>query len=82
MIDGIELFDMMCQKLSNEPGKEYFSNGDSIFSARQEYVDAIADLIDDLCGAAVTATGYYDPEEDKRNGIEDEYTGKYYVCIP
>lgn len=26
-------------------------------------------------------TGYYDPEEDKRNGEEDRYTGWYYVNI-
>ena len=27
------------------------------------------------------STGYYDPEEDKRNGEEDEYTGYWYVDI-
>ena len=26
-------------------------------------------------------TGYYDPEEDKRNGEEDRYTGWYYVNV-
>ena len=28
-----------------------------------------------------THAGYYDPEEDKRNGEEDRYTGWWYVNI-
>ena len=40
--------------------------------------EGIADFLEDL-GFEEVRTGYYDPEEDKRNGELDEYTGWYYV---
>lgn len=47
--------------------------------------DAIADLITLLYRSqgeeVLVNTGYYDPEEDKRNNEEDRYTGWWYVNI-
>ena len=47
--------------------------------------DTIADLITllyRLQGEEVLVnTGYYDPEEDKRNNDEDRYSGWWYVNI-
>ena len=52
-----------------------------ILSANESEVEAIANLFDQLYGEGTCNTGYYDPEEDERNGEVDAYTGLYYVTI-
>lgn len=44
----------------------------------QTQAEGIADFLEDL-GFEEVRTGYYDPKEDARDGILDDYTGKYYV---
>lgn len=56
-------------------------DGTEILSAVEEEVEALANLFDQLYGEGTCNTGYYDPEEDKRNNEVDAYTGLYYVSI-
>ena len=56
-------------------------DGTEILSSDQIEVEAIANLFDQLYGIGTCNTGYYDPEEDKRNDEVDAYTGLYYVSI-
>ena len=44
----------------------------------EEKANAMADIIE-LAGADYGRTGYYDPEEDDREGCVDELTGKWYA---
>lgn len=39
------------------------------------------ELVDETKVDFVTVTGYYDPEEDKRNNEVDDHTGNYYLEI-
>lgn len=57
------------------------SNRDEILSTEEGEIEAIANLFDQLYGEGTCNTGFYDPEEDDRNGEVDAYTGLYYVTI-
>ena len=56
-----------------------------ILVATEEAANAVADLIEafyrsqgeEIC----VNTGYYDPEEDERNGEKDKHTGWWYVNV-
>lgn len=39
------------------------------------------ELVDETKIDFLTVTGYYDPEEDKRNNEVDDHTGMYYLEI-
>ena len=55
-----------------------FAAGDCEFLFdTEEKAEAMADIIE-LAGAYGT-TGYYDPEEDEREGCVDRFTGKWYA---
>ena len=56
-------------------------DGTEILSSDESEIEALANLFDQLYGQGTCNTGYYDPEEDKRNNEEDAYTGLYYVTI-
>lgn len=59
--------------------------GAEILVKTESAANTIADLITLLYRAqeedVLINTGYYDPEEDKRNREEDRYTGWWYVNI-
>ncbi len=52
--------------------------GDELLCKTETQAEGIADFLEDL-GFEDVRTGYYDPEEDKRNGEVDQYTGWYYI---
>lgn len=56
-------------------------DGTEILSSNENEIEILADLFDQLYGVGTVNTGYYDPEEDKRNDEVDAYTGMYYVSI-
>lgn len=56
-------------------------DGENILCKTYEDAQKVADYIDEKAGRAISATGFYDPEEDKRMGYVDKYTGWYYVTI-
>ena len=62
-----------------------WSDGDEILVKSEDAADKIADAIELLYQSQgediLVNTGYYDPEEDKRDNEEDKYTGWWYVNI-
>lgn len=58
----------------------YWTNGNEILCKTEEATEHLADFLEDL-GFCDVQTGYYDPEEDKRNGEVDECTGYWYVSV-
>ena len=58
---------------------KFWTDGEKILCKDQAAINGIADLLDDITGYGVCSTGYYDPEEDKRSGLVDKYTGFYYL---
>lgn len=61
-----------------EIGVEF--DGEEILTDEEATADIIADFIESL-GFDYVKTGYYDPEEDARDGINDDHTGKWYVSV-
>lgn len=84
-IERLDWFDVIAERLRDYSEGEVWSVGDEILCRTKEAADAIADLIESLYRAqdeeVVAVTGYYDPEEDKRSGEEDRFTGWWYVNI-
>ena len=79
-----DVFKMIFANLPNEPAKPgHFWSPESgeILIDNEVRAEAVADFIEDLVGGQIVTTGYYDPEEDERNGETDQYTGYYYVSI-
>lgn len=78
-------FEEICYGLPEEPDGALWSTGDEILCRTEEAANAIANLIESMYKAqgedVLTITGYYDPEEDERNGEVDRYTGWWYVYI-
>lgn len=81
--DYMELF---CEALPDySEGNIWCDGGIEILCKTESAAQAVADLLELLYrkdGEEILInTGYYDPEEDKRNGEEDRYTGWYYVNV-
>ncbi len=64
-----------------ENGCDRWCDGENILCKTYEDAQKVADYIDEKVGRAISATGFYDPEEDERMGCVDKYTGWYYVTI-
>ena len=82
----IDWMEMIVGALPNYSDGIIWSDEDmEILVKTESAADTIADLITllyRLQGEEVLVnTGYYDPEEDKRNNEEDRYTGWWYVNI-
>lgn len=64
---------------------DVWSAGDEILCKTESAADTLADLLWQLYRSqdedVVITTGFYDPEEDKRNGEQDRFTGWWYVYI-
>lgn len=64
---------------------DVWSTGGEILCRTKSAADALSDMLEQLYKSqdedVLINTGYYDPEEDKRNGEEDQYTGWWYVNI-
>lgn len=84
---GERLFNHIVQAIVDAPCPEdkyepkFWSDGEKILSKDQTAINAIADLVDDIACYGIACTGYYDPEEDRRNDTIDRYTGYYYLEI-
>lgn len=75
------IYDLVCW-LPNKPDKIWYpQDGEEILCEDEQVADGIADLFDALYGEPTVNTGYYDPEEDKRNGEVNDRTGYYYVTL-
>ena len=78
-------FEDICRSLPSEPidcnGRlSFWATDDEILCETEESANIIADFLENMGYDCVT-TGYYDPEEDKRHGEVDRFTGFYYVTV-
>lgn len=78
-------FDMIVERLRDYSDGEIWSEGTEILCKNESVANAICDLLRQLYSSdgmdINLITGFYDPEEDKRNGEEDRFTGWWYVSI-
>lgn len=77
-------FNEICKQLPKEP---HYLNGrstiiwavdDEILCNHENVAEIIGDFLEHM-GFDEVNTGYYDPEEDKRNNEIDKFTGWYYI---
>lgn len=75
----------IANRLRDYSDGDVWSAGDEILCKTESAADALADLLWQLYRSqdedVVITTGFYDPEEDKRNGEQDRFTGWWYVYI-
>ena len=82
----IDQMEMIVNALTDySDGIIWSDGGAEILVKTESAANTIADLVEALYrlqGEEVLVnTGYYDPEEDRRNNEEDRYTGWWYVNI-
>lgn len=81
----IDWMEMIVNALPDYSDGIIWTDEDEILVKTESAANTIADLIEALYRAqgekVLVNTGYYDPEEDKRNNEEDRYTGWWYVNI-
>lgn len=81
----IDWMEMIVNALPNYPDRIIWTDEDEILVKTESAASTIADLIEALYRTQgediLVNTGYYDPEEEKRNNEEDRYTGWWYVNI-
>lgn len=86
-MDGVNMdwFGLISERLRDYSDGEIWSDGDEILCRTEDVANAFADMLEQMYQSSgdevVVNTGYYNPEEDKRNGEEDRYTGWWYVNI-
>ena len=64
---------------SNSIDVWYYADADEILCRTEELADMIANILDRISGDPIAHTGYYDPEEDKKDNCVDDRTGWWYV---
>lgn len=81
----MDLFNAICERLPDYSEGRIWCSGDEILVRTQSAAETLADLIELVARQngeeVIVNTGYYDPEEDKKNGEEDRCTGWYYLNI-
>ena len=75
------LISTLCGFLPDTNDHRIWSDGEEVLCETEQLAENIADFFDALYGAQTVNTGYYDPEEDKRNNEVDRHTGFYYVTM-
>lgn len=77
-------FNEICNQLPKEPHELnarqtiIWAVKDEILCSHEDVAEIIADFLEHM-GFDEVNTGYYDPEEDKRNNEVDKFTGWYYI---
>lgn len=78
-------FDEISERLRDCIGGDVWSDGDEILCRTESAADALADMFEQMYRSSgedvLVNTGYYDPEDDKRSGETDRYTGWWYVYV-
>lgn len=79
----VDWYGTMCMRLRDYSDGDVWSDGEIILCKTKDGADAICDLLWQLYRSndeeIAFTTGYFDPEEDARQGEEDRYTGWYYI---
>lgn len=73
------LRDLIAKMETDEFKSPYSVVGDTIMAEDEKSADMLANFIEKF-GYDI-GTGYYDPEEDKRDNKVDECTGLWYVDV-
>lgn len=83
--EKVDWFNVFAQRMCDRADGTVWSDGEDILCKTEDAADAIYDLLIQLYESqderVVIQTGYFDPEEDRRNGEENRYTGWWYVTI-
>lgn len=81
----VEWFNEIADRLRDYSEGEIWSTADEILVKTESAANAIADMMESLYriqgDEVLVNTGYYDPDEDKRNNEVDRYTGWWYINI-
>lgn len=81
----VEWFSEIANRLRDYSDGDVWSTKDEILCKTESAADALADLLRQLYRSqgedVMISTGFYDPEEDARNGEQDRFTGWWYVDI-
>lgn len=82
----VNWFEVIAERLRDYSEGDAWSDGEcEILCKTESAASAIADILEQLYHSqnedVLVNTGFYDPEEDKRNNEEDRYTGWWYVDI-
>lgn len=84
-MEKINWWQEITDRLRDYSEGDIWSAGDEILCKTESAADALADMFECLYRAQdediLVNTGYYDPEEDKRNNEVDRLTGWWYVNI-
>ena len=84
-MERIDWFKEIANRLRDYSEGDIWSAGDEILCKTESAANTLADMLECLYitqGEDVLInTGYYDPEEDAKNGELDRYTGWWYVNI-
>lgn len=82
---ALEWFAAITERLRDYSDGDIWSSGDELLCRTESAANTLADMLEQLYKSQdqniIINTGYYDPEEDKRNQEEDRYTGWWYVNI-
>lgn len=66
--------------VNDDPG--FWTDGEEILCPSEAECEIVADFLEDMFREVYDTdvhTGYYDPDEDDRNGERDDHTGFYYI---
>lgn len=81
----VDWFNEIVTHLEGACTREFWCDGEQILCSNEAQANFLADLIEKLYEAQgesiTTTTGYYDEQEDKRQGTVDSYSGMWYVDI-
>lgn len=67
---------------SDDPG--FWTNGEEILCPSEAEMNMVYEFLNDIFsefGNYILITGWYDPEEDRLNGEQDDYTGFNYIRL-
>ncbi len=85
LMEKVNWFEKIAERLREYSKGDIWTDGDAILCKTESAAETLADMFQTLYRVQgeeiLINTGYYDPEEDKRNNEEDRYTGWWYVTI-
>lgn len=78
-------FTLLTDRLRDYSDGEIWTDGTEILCRTESAANCISDMLWTLYRAqkqnVTILTGYYSPDEDRRNNEEDRYTGWWYVTL-
>ena len=75
---GKQFMDLLIDRLPTSPA-QVWTDGEQLLTKDINLANIFADFFYAL--GFLAATGYYDPEEDERDGLVNAWTGFYYISL-